>query len=228
MSLSRLVVVLLLVLGASPAGAADLGQIPRKLVREPDYVSKDPRYCLVVFGADAQTRVWLVRDGDLLYVDRNGNGDLTEPGEVLNRTHGSFNLGAVNAADGTTTHGNLSVRTIGDAVRLHHHVPNGCTQFAGYDPKDKLIFANRAQDAPIVHFGGPLTMRMYQRMPQFVAGKDCDFNIQIGTPGVGAGSFAAMSCCSLPPGVKPLALVEFPHRDPTKAPIRVEYILDGD
>lgn len=211
-----------------PLSAQDLTKIDRRLVKEPAYQTKQVKYCLLVFGPEAAHRVWLVQDGETLYVDRNGNGDLTEPGEVLNRTHGSFNLGAVNAADGTTTHGNLSVRTIGDAVRLHHHVPNGCTQFAGYDPKDKLIFANRAQDAPIVHFGGPLTMRMYQRMPQFVAGKDCDFNIQIGTPGVGAGSFAAMSCCSLPPGVKPLALVEFPHRDPTKAPIRVEYILDGD
>ncbi len=26
---------------------------------------------------------WLVRDGDTLYVDRNGNGDLTEPGEKV-------------------------------------------------------------------------------------------------------------------------------------------------
>ncbi len=28
-------------------------------------------------------RVWLVLDGDALYVDRNGNGDLTEPGEKV-------------------------------------------------------------------------------------------------------------------------------------------------
>ena len=36
---------------------------------------------------EAQTRVWIVQDGDTLYVDRNGNGDLTEPGEVTLTPH---------------------------------------------------------------------------------------------------------------------------------------------
>src|SRR5262249_38818786 len=40
-----------------------------------------PRYCLLVFGPKAEHRVWLVLDGDSLYVDRNGNGDLTEEGK---------------------------------------------------------------------------------------------------------------------------------------------------
>src|SRR5262249_19705371 len=37
----------------------------------------------LVFGPEAADRVWLVVDGDTLYVDRNGNGDLTEPGEKI-------------------------------------------------------------------------------------------------------------------------------------------------
>jgi hypothetical protein len=36
---------------------------------------------LLVFGTDARDRVWLVHDGDTLFVDRNGNGDLTDDGE---------------------------------------------------------------------------------------------------------------------------------------------------
>jgi hypothetical protein len=36
---------------------------------------------LLAFGADSKDRVWLVRDSDTLYVDRNGNGDLTDAGE---------------------------------------------------------------------------------------------------------------------------------------------------
>ncbi|HEV3142290.1 MAG TPA: hypothetical protein VGZ47_00230 [Gemmataceae bacterium] len=62
--------------------AADLAQIERKLVKEPVYQSK-PKYCLLVFGPEAKTRVWLVMDGDTLYVDRNGNGDLTEAGKKV-------------------------------------------------------------------------------------------------------------------------------------------------
>ena len=67
---------------SSAAAAADLAKLERTLVKEPGYRSK-PRYCLLVFGQDAKTRVWLVQDGDTLYVDRNGNGDLTEAGEKV-------------------------------------------------------------------------------------------------------------------------------------------------
>ena len=66
---------------ASPAlGGVDLTKIDRAITREPAYQSKSPRYCLVLFGPEALTRVWVVRDGNTLYVDRNGNGDLTEDG----------------------------------------------------------------------------------------------------------------------------------------------------
>jgi hypothetical protein len=63
------------------APAADLSKVERVIRKEPVYKSKDPRYCLLVFGPKADYRVWLVLDGDTLYVDRNGNGDLTEAGE---------------------------------------------------------------------------------------------------------------------------------------------------
>jgi hypothetical protein len=39
-----------------------------------------------VFGPEGKDRVWLVLDGDTLYVDRNGNGDLTEYGEKITAT----------------------------------------------------------------------------------------------------------------------------------------------
>jgi hypothetical protein len=72
--------VLLLALGGGPAAAADLTKVDRSIRREPAYRST-PDYCLLVFGPKAEHRVWLVLDGDALYVDRNGNGDLTEKGE---------------------------------------------------------------------------------------------------------------------------------------------------
>src|SRR5215472_7878107 len=69
-----------LAVSSAPAGATDLSKIERKIAKEPAYQNK-PKYCLVVFGPEANLRVWLVRDGKHLYVDVNGNGDLTEPGE---------------------------------------------------------------------------------------------------------------------------------------------------
>src|SRR5262249_49972156 len=70
------------VLLAVPASAADLAKIDRKLVKEPAYRSK-PMYCLLVFGAEAKTRAWLVLDGDILYIDRHADGDLTHPDDRL-------------------------------------------------------------------------------------------------------------------------------------------------
>jgi hypothetical protein len=66
----------ILAVSAAPAAAIDLTRIDRTIAKEPAYQSK-PKYCLLVFGSDAKTRIWLVLDGDRLYVDRNGNGDLT-------------------------------------------------------------------------------------------------------------------------------------------------------
>lgn len=78
---------------AAPAGPGDhapavLARIDRAIAKEPAYQSETPRYCLLAFGPDAKFRVWLVQDGDVLYVDRNGNGDLTEPGERIEKTRG--------------------------------------------------------------------------------------------------------------------------------------------
>jgi hypothetical protein len=84
MILARLVVAcLLLALGTSAAAAADLAMIDRTIRKEPAYQSKEPLYCLLVFGPEARTRAWLVLDDKVIYLDRNGNGDLTEEGERL-------------------------------------------------------------------------------------------------------------------------------------------------
>jgi hypothetical protein len=81
---SRLSLALLACLTLSTnAWATDLTRIDRSIAKEPQYRTNTPEYCLLVFGPEAKTRVWLVRDGDTLYVDRNGNGDLTEPGEKV-------------------------------------------------------------------------------------------------------------------------------------------------
>src|SRR4051812_25082918 len=69
--------------------AADLSKMDRTIRKEPTYQGK-PKYCLLVFGPEAVHRVWLVHDGDTLYVDRNGNGDLTEPGKKVTADPGEY------------------------------------------------------------------------------------------------------------------------------------------
>lgn len=80
--MTRLSAILTLLVLSSAADAADLAKLERKIGKEAVYQSK-PKYCLLVLGAGAKMLVWLVQDGDTLYIDRNGNGDLTEPGEKI-------------------------------------------------------------------------------------------------------------------------------------------------
>ncbi len=61
------------------ASFADTPKIDRSIGKEPVYKTKSPKYGLLAFGPEGKDRVWFVQDGDTLYVDRNGNGDLTEP-----------------------------------------------------------------------------------------------------------------------------------------------------
>src|SRR5262245_568479 len=164
-------------------GPVDLSKIDRTIGKEPAYRTKSPKYCLLLFGPEAKTRVWLVHDGDKLYVDRNGNGDLTEEGEEVkaveqrsNRystTEGErveswswkFDIGAVR--EGKLKHDALVItmahgehipkegkpRVVGHtfvAVKLE-----GKRQQTAYG---SFAFARRPQDAPVVHFNGPLTI----------------------------------------------------------------------
>lgn len=69
----------------SPSFGTDQSATPRKITKEPVYQNKSPRYGLLAFGKEGKDQVWIVHDGDVLYVDRNGNGDLTEPGERIER-----------------------------------------------------------------------------------------------------------------------------------------------
>jgi hypothetical protein len=81
-----LLTLLSLSLCVTPLSAQDLTKVDRTIRKEPAYESKAPKYCLLVFGPEAKHRVWLVQDGDTLYIDRNGNGDLTNTGEKVARS----------------------------------------------------------------------------------------------------------------------------------------------
>jgi hypothetical protein len=272
-----------LTLGVAAAPAADLTKIDRTLKKEPVYQSKSPRYGLLVFGPKAETRVWLVLDvgdglaaGDgsktFLYVDRNGDGDLTGPGEKVACTvkkheifvsfspelavmYGAhFEAGDVVEKDGKTKHTGLTI-DVGSFVQTYRPVSiavkaNGTDdQFAG---GQLLAFADRPADAPIIHFGGPLMLRVSmengrlfvpinydekidskkwyaEHRPQYelnplVRGESRLLVAQLGTPGLGRGTFAALSAGVPPADVHPVAEVEL--RDAAGKPVVIKTELN--
>ncbi len=213
----KLLVPLALALLPLASPAADLAALRRPPVKEPRYESGSPRYCLLAFGPEAATRVWLVIDGRTLYADRNGNGDLTEPGERKKAlTWGGpegtlFEFGNLTRLNGKKVQVTIRDQADGaDAVGVA--VGGEPYQSAGRDSEGALHFAARPQDAPVIHVGGP---------PRFIAGggpgvrhhtQGQSLSVRLGSRGLGRGTFALLAYDSLPAALHPVAVIEFRRR----------------
>lgn len=200
--------------GEAQAPAPNLSAIPRKLVREPAYRTPKQRYCLLALGLEAKSRVWLVLDGPDLYVDRNRNGVLTDPGERLAGVEGRFKIGELVEADGKWRYTNVVA-----AVDQRHGTEEDGITVKPFEVIAKVrgrfemgaepVLASSAAAAPIVHFGGPLSMRVFDPR-QVSRGQRVAFRCLIRTPGLGEGSEAGLYHYGLPDYVYPVATVEFP------------------
>jgi hypothetical protein len=257
-----------LLLSPALAHAADLAKLDRTIKKEPAYKGK-PAYCLLVFGPEAKNRVWLVLDGNTLYVDRNGNGDLTEEGERIAAP--AFRPGAnpfctrersVRAGSvsfGGLTHTDLVVSQMAyrrtmpgwqdymDSV--WRQVPDGvvyevsvnldprCYGLFGdaagrrvkhltfVDRNGRLAFAAHPQDAPVIHFGGPLALHV-RPGEKLRRGQDLvEVMYWLGTPGLGPGSFAIMWYDLVPQAAHPVVEVRFPAGGPGRPPMSRRYVL---
>ncbi|HJZ91173.1 MAG TPA: hypothetical protein VKE40_09890 [Gemmataceae bacterium] len=221
-----------------PALAIDLTKIDRTIAKEPAYKGK-PKYCLLVFGPEAKFRVWLVIDGDTLYVDRNGNGDLTEAGEAVARLpEGWFKVGTLTEPDGTR-HTDLQLQVIqAGAFPIAIRVGGKrlqCLQVEDPSPGTRQAgghFAEQPKTAPIVHFNGPLTMKLtYPKGRVWDTRPDnrvVEVVAWLGTPGLGDGTFASIGTSELLACPGPTVEIEFSNRAAGGESIRVKDRLAPD
>jgi hypothetical protein len=257
-----------LLLWPALANAADLSKVDRTIQKEPAYKGK-PKYCLLVFGPQAKEKVWLVLDGDTLFVDRNGNGDLTEEGKRIAAPalrpganpfctrERSIHVGAVSV--GGLTHTDLAVsqmefrRTMPgwqeDMDSVWRQVPDGVVyevsvnldpkcydrfgdavgrrvkHLAFVDRNGRLAFADRPQGAPVIHFGGQLTLHV-RPGEKLQRGKGPEtVNLWLGTAGFGPGTFAIMWYDLVPQDVHPVLEVRFSAKDSGTQPVTRKYVL---
>jgi hypothetical protein len=216
-------------LGAAAASGADLSKIERTIAKEPAYQSK-PRYCLLVFGPEAKPRVWLALDGDVLYVDRNGNGSLVDKEEQIgadrsNPEWAGFQVGAISSTE-------EKVRYTGLRLTVPRSPPPGAASDAGslsitigesrwYAPVKQ--FSDRPKDAPIIHFAGPLSFRIEEERnggpPVLLIGKKTALVVFIGTRGLGRGGFAWRKACEAVPAYSLQVEIEAPPRTPGGKPL---------
>jgi hypothetical protein len=102
----------------------DYSKLERKIAKEPKYVA-EPLYALFILDDPGKFRVWAVLDKskkdldvyDVLYVDGNGNGDLTEKDERFEGKRDSqggveFVVGRVEVPGTGIAHRNFTLGTV--------------------------------------------------------------------------------------------------------------------
>jgi hypothetical protein len=199
-----------------------LDGIDRRIVKEPKY-SASPRYLLLVFGAKAETKVWVVEDGENLYVDKNGNGDLTDDGPpIVPRNLREFTtptgkqwsfhyeLDQIVPSDGSR-HTAFCLRRwnfsdkedqYGLSLTLNGKTP----MYAGWT----LGWGASPKTAPIVHFGGPLRPRILRRQEFTLGSEPSRLSLVFYTVGLGEGAHSRLSIDALPPEVIPQLEIDWP------------------
>jgi hypothetical protein len=180
--------------------ASHLASARDGLTKEPVYHGV-PKYCLLVLGKDAATRIWLVLDGNTLYVDRNGNGDLTEPGEKLTGALGNhFTIDKLVESSGLV-HRGLDIHTASDGkfnMELGHTADGSRQQYVGIGQMGQPRWGDHPKNAPVIHFNGPKVLARYGPIYTVPRGATADtlsrryaLRIMLGTPGLGTGTFAS-------------------------------------
>jgi hypothetical protein len=227
--------------------AADWKEIVRTIRKQSDYEGK-PKYALLVFGPEAKTRVWVVQDGETLYVDRNGDGDLTGEDE-------RFTLNCPNPelkGFGNLTDCKIEIRDSDKQTRYlltsiniypEDNKPTDKPHLmANVDIKGQVSYrqycdaklAENPEKAAIAHFHGPLTIGPrtinwkltpeQSRLP--LGDSPGDIFAAVGTMDAEHGCWVVMRSDDLPKDLHPVVEVEFPGKKAGDASIKKRYRLE--
>jgi hypothetical protein len=206
--------------GESP----DLSKIDRRIKKEPHYTSKKPLYGVYVFGSEAKTRVWAVLDisaddmdqYDVLYFDRDANGDVTDPGEriegMVEQGSVTFDIGEFKDPCTDEVHTGVTLnRRAGDdgSVFLRMQWQDKEPMMGGYAEQSGPYtrFAATASKAPILWFDGSglFSFQTWGWNRDLAIGSSADMRVFLGHQGLGDNTFCAVSQNFLPNNVPVLA-----------------------
>jgi hypothetical protein len=225
-----------------PSAADDgpLATIDRRITKQPQYAGK-PGYALLALGEQAPSPVWMVLDGQSIYVDQNANGDLTDdggpllpekmqklgklPGGTSDRWQCQYNLDKIATPDGRK-HSAFSLHRwnyedpedqFGLSLKLNGKIP----MYAGWFVS---IWNPKPENASVIHFGGALKPNML-RYREFVVDSGVRrLSLSFTNPGRGTGATSRLSMYALPESVIPRVRIEWPVAKGA-APLETTYLL---
>ncbi len=212
----------------------DTTKLDHRITKEPRYESKSRFYCLLLFGPEGKSKVWMVLNGDKLYVDRNGNGDLTDPGECVTRKPEDhfFRVPNLSIGGAKTKYSDLRVNWrpdggVGGNGKLHLHAIVRVNEHDQY-----AIVPATAQTpvkATLLHFDGPLQphfrVEAFKRQEHFTRGKEHVLAVWLATSYPGVESVQVCHEKGIPTDVHPVVEVVFPAKSPDSKPTTIKVQL---
>lgn len=200
-----------------------LESVDRKIGKEPTYATT-PRYALLVLGADAKTKVWMVEDGDVLYVDKNANGDLTDDGPAISQS----SVRNLQGLDTTNTDCEYKLDAITPSKEIKHtdfllrrwkygkgNVEYGLSlslndktpMYAGWFG---TFWAASPTAVPLMHFGGALTPSKLSQKEFVLNSPPAQLDIGFVNKGLGKGAMTYLSIEALPKEIVPEVRIDWP------------------
>ena len=202
---------------APAAKPIDFAALDRTVKKAPP-LSAEARYGLFLFGRNAEKRVFAILDRskdagdkryDVLFFDRDADGDLTEDGErFVANTKGVFTIGDFTDPGTGSKHTEFTLTWTEASVRFRMLWRGDKVTFGGYGPER----ATYAQFAP-TPAAAPVYVPGFDRPFEFehwmsgtlTRGASTDFKVFVGNRGDRPGTFSAVDDEFLPAGDSPTA-----------------------
>jgi hypothetical protein len=201
---------------STAADSPDLSKIDHRIAKEPTYKTTQPLYGLYVFGPEAKIRVWAIFDKskpdapdyDILYFDRNTDGDLTAPEErIAGKVEAEgvrFDIGSFTDPVTKQKHTEMSITRQGGGAPMVMLRMKWCDKVmirGGYAPDvgPYTQFAPTPAKAPVLWPGadGSFSFQFWQLKPLTIAEAD-DVRVFLGHQGYGRNTFCAVPDTFLP------------------------------
>lgn len=194
----------------------DFTKVDRTIRKLPDLKATKPLYGLFLFGVEGKTRVWAVLDAtakggtsyDVLYLDRNADGDLTGKDERLLGKDGKFAIGDFREPGTDVVHKDFTITWTKESIRYQMKWAGGPVTMGCYGPTRETYasFGPSPKESPIFVPGTERPFEFEHWMSGTLRrGEENDFKVFMGNKGDRTGAFSCVDDKFLPAGEKVLA-----------------------
>jgi hypothetical protein len=128
----------------------DYAKLERKIENEPKYATKEPRYAGFLLDTEGKFLVWVVRDGDDIYVQNKKYTSTKETGQ----DYKTWNVGSIKVPGTEIVHTDVEFwkRDRSDDLHFHMKWAGKVEVYGGQDPEKggSTAWGTSPKDAPIL------------------------------------------------------------------------------